>query len=69
MAEELGRVDGYCGGRSGSLHIPVKDLGVVLTQRPARLSSKHKPRFRKPPNHASCSARAPAAPALSAPRQ
>ena len=31
MAEVLGRVDGYCGGRSGSLHISAKDLGVVLT--------------------------------------
>jgi TPP-dependent pyruvate/acetoin dehydrogenase alpha subunit len=31
MAEVLGRVDGYCGGRSGSLHISVRVLGVVLT--------------------------------------
>jgi TPP-dependent pyruvate/acetoin dehydrogenase alpha subunit len=31
LAEVLGRVDGYCGGRSGSLHISVKELGVVLT--------------------------------------
>lgn len=31
IAEVLGRVDGYCGGRSGSLHISVKELGVVLT--------------------------------------
>jgi pyruvate dehydrogenase E1 component alpha subunit len=31
MAEVLGRVDGYCGGMSGSLHISAKDLGVVLT--------------------------------------
>ena len=31
MAEVLGRVDGYCGGRSGSLHIAARDLGVVLT--------------------------------------
>ena len=31
MAEVLGRVDGYCGGRSGSLHISVEELGVVLT--------------------------------------
>lgn len=31
IAEVLGRVDGYCGGRSGSLHIAVKELGVVLT--------------------------------------
>lgn len=31
MAEVLGRTDGYCGGRSGSLHVSAKDLGVVLT--------------------------------------
>lgn len=31
LAEVLGRVDGYCSGRSGSLHISVRDLGVVLT--------------------------------------
>lgn len=31
IAEVLGRSDGYCKGRSGSLHISVKDLGVVLT--------------------------------------
>jgi TPP-dependent pyruvate/acetoin dehydrogenase alpha subunit len=31
LAEVLGRTEGYCGGRSGSLHISVKDLGVVLT--------------------------------------
>jgi TPP-dependent pyruvate/acetoin dehydrogenase alpha subunit len=31
MAEVLGRVDGYCRGRSGSLHISAKELGVVLT--------------------------------------
>jgi acetoin:2,6-dichlorophenolindophenol oxidoreductase subunit alpha len=31
MAEVLGRVDGYCGGLSGSLHISAKELGVVLT--------------------------------------
>jgi pyruvate dehydrogenase E1 component alpha subunit len=31
MAEVLGRVDGYCGGHSGSLHISAKTLGVVLT--------------------------------------
>ena len=31
MAEVLGRTDGYCGGRSGSLHISVAELGVVLT--------------------------------------
>ncbi|HTI88675.1 MAG TPA: thiamine pyrophosphate-dependent dehydrogenase E1 component subunit alpha [Alphaproteobacteria bacterium] len=31
MAEIMGRADGYCGGKSGSLHISVKDLGVLLT--------------------------------------
>lgn len=31
MAEVLGRATGYCKGKSGSLHISVKDLGVVLT--------------------------------------
>jgi acetoin:2,6-dichlorophenolindophenol oxidoreductase subunit alpha len=31
MAEVLGRVDGYCKGKSGSLHISAKELGVVLT--------------------------------------
>lgn len=31
IAEVLGRVDGYCGGRSGSLHISARELGVVLT--------------------------------------
>lgn len=31
MAEVLGRVDGYCGGHSGSLHISARELGVVLT--------------------------------------
>ncbi|MCW8194603.1 thiamine pyrophosphate-dependent dehydrogenase E1 component subunit alpha [Proteobacteria bacterium 005FR1] len=31
MAEVLGRVDGYCGGRSGTLHISASELGVVLT--------------------------------------
>jgi pyruvate dehydrogenase E1 component alpha subunit len=31
MAEVLGRRDGYCGGKSGSLHISAKELGVVLT--------------------------------------
>src|SRR6185503_141247 len=31
MAEILGRATGYCGGKSGSLHISIKDLGVVLT--------------------------------------
>jgi len=31
MAEILGRADGYCRGKSGSLHISVRELGVVLT--------------------------------------
>jgi acetoin:2,6-dichlorophenolindophenol oxidoreductase subunit alpha len=31
IAEVLGRSDGYCRGKSGPLHIAVKDLGVVLT--------------------------------------
>lgn len=31
LAEVLGRADGYCGGRSGSLHISVSELNVVLT--------------------------------------
>lgn len=31
LAEVMGRRDGYCHGRSGSLHISVKELGVVLT--------------------------------------
>lgn len=31
IAEVLGRVDGYCGGHSGTLHIQSKELGVVLT--------------------------------------
>lgn len=31
MAEIQGKATGYCGGKSGSLHISVKDLGVVLT--------------------------------------
>ncbi|HEX6007904.1 MAG TPA: thiamine pyrophosphate-dependent enzyme, partial [Burkholderiales bacterium] len=30
-AEVLGKVTGYCKGKSGSLHISVKELGVVLT--------------------------------------
>lgn len=30
-AEVLGKASGYCKGKSGSLHISVKDLGVVLT--------------------------------------
>ncbi len=31
LAEVMGRRNGYCKGRSGSLHISVKELGVVLT--------------------------------------
>jgi pyruvate dehydrogenase E1 component alpha subunit len=31
LAEVLGRQTGYCGGKSGSLHISVRDLGVLLT--------------------------------------
>lgn len=31
LAEALGRRDGYCGGKSGSLHVSARDLGVVLT--------------------------------------
>jgi len=31
LAEVMGRRDGYCKGRSGSLHISAKELGVVLT--------------------------------------
>jgi len=31
IAEVLGRSDGYCKGKSGSLHISAKELGVVLT--------------------------------------
>jgi TPP-dependent pyruvate/acetoin dehydrogenase alpha subunit len=31
MAETMGRVDGYCRGKSGSLHVSAKELGVVLT--------------------------------------
>jgi len=31
MAEVMGRSTGYCKGKSGSLHISVKELGVVLT--------------------------------------
>ncbi|PWS34484.1 dehydrogenase [Falsiroseomonas bella] len=31
MAEILGRQDGYCAGKSGSLHISARELGVVLT--------------------------------------
>lgn len=31
MAEVMGRRDGYCKGKSGSLHISARALGVVLT--------------------------------------
>src|ERR1700722_1159877 len=31
LAEIMGRSTGYCKGKSGSLHISVKDLGVILT--------------------------------------
>jgi len=31
LAEMMGRSTGYCKGKSGSLHISVKELGVVLT--------------------------------------
>jgi len=31
MAEILGRSTGYCQGRSGSLHVSAKDIGVLLT--------------------------------------
>ena len=31
LAEVMGRRDGYCKGKSGSLHISAKELGVVLT--------------------------------------
>ncbi|WP_418316927.1 thiamine pyrophosphate-dependent dehydrogenase E1 component subunit alpha [Piscinibacter sakaiensis] len=31
MAEVMGRVDGYCRGRSGSLQVSAASLGVVLT--------------------------------------
>ncbi len=31
MAEIMGKATGYCKGKSGSLHISVKELGVVLT--------------------------------------
>lgn len=31
FAEVLGKATGYCKGRSGSLHISAKELGVVLT--------------------------------------
>jgi len=31
LAEIMGRSTGYCKGKSGSLHISVKELGVILT--------------------------------------
>lgn len=31
LAEVMGKKDGYCGGKSGSLHISVEELGVILT--------------------------------------
>lgn len=31
LAEVMGKSAGYCGGKSGSLHISAKELGVVLT--------------------------------------
>src|SRR5688500_5722912 len=31
FAEVFGRADGYCKGKSGSLHISAAELGVVLT--------------------------------------
>src|SRR4051812_25195909 len=31
MAEVAGKATGYCKGKSGSLHISVKDLGIILT--------------------------------------
>jgi len=31
MAEIHGKATGYCGGKSGSLHISVKEIGVILT--------------------------------------
>jgi acetoin:2,6-dichlorophenolindophenol oxidoreductase subunit alpha len=31
MAETMGRATGYCKGKSGSLHVSAKELGVVLT--------------------------------------
>lgn len=31
IAEVLGKRTGYCGGKSGSLHISIKELGIVLT--------------------------------------
>lgn len=31
LAEVTGKADGYCKGKSGSLHISAKELGVILT--------------------------------------
>lgn len=31
LAEVMGKATGYCGGKSGTLHISVKELGVLLT--------------------------------------
>jgi pyruvate dehydrogenase E1 component alpha subunit len=31
LAEAMGRRDGYCKGKSGSLHVSAKELGVLLT--------------------------------------
>src|SRR5919112_3598035 len=31
LAEIMGKATGYCSGKSGSLHISVKELGVILT--------------------------------------
>lgn len=31
LAEVMGKAAGYCGGKSGALHISVRELGVVLT--------------------------------------
>lgn len=31
VAEIMGKATGYCGGKSGSLHISVRELGVLLT--------------------------------------
>ncbi|HEX2217135.1 MAG TPA: thiamine pyrophosphate-dependent dehydrogenase E1 component subunit alpha, partial [Xanthobacteraceae bacterium] len=31
FAEVMGKRDGYCGGKSGSLHISAEELGIVLT--------------------------------------
>ncbi|NNU81672.1 thiamine pyrophosphate-dependent dehydrogenase E1 component subunit alpha [Halovulum dunhuangense] len=31
LAEIMGRQDGYCGGKSGPLHVSASELGVVLT--------------------------------------